>query len=113
MKKYFLPATIILGSIVVFSSCKKEDSTTVQPYTVPATYDFQNVDYGEATTRVNMWSGFTAYLGKATTRQLSQDTVNYLWNNTNSAFTPEILVNLPNTNATLNSSSFNLSEKST
>src|SRR4051812_21565062 len=104
MRKYFLQTTFILGSMVLFSACRKEDTIAVQPYTVPATYDFQNVDYNEATARINMWSGFTSYLSKATTRQLSQDTINYLWSNTNSAFTPEIVVNLPNTNATLNSS---------
>ena len=109
MKRSLLPALLILTSVILFTSCTKDDPTGFPPYTVPATYDFENVEYAEATTRINMWSGFTAYLSKATTRQLSQDTVTYLWNNTNSAFTAEILVNLQNTHAALNSSSLNLS----
>src|SRR6187399_1418968 len=112
MKRNLLPALLILTSVILFSSCTKDDPTTVPPYTVPATYDYVNVEYAEATAKINMWSGFTAYLSKATTRQLSQDTVTYLWNNTNSAFTPEILVNLQNTHTDLNSSSLNLSANS-
>jgi hypothetical protein len=113
MKKYVLPVITLLTSVVIFSSCEKDDpAPTIPEYTIPDTYDFTNVEYSEATARVNMWSGYTAYLGKATTRKLNQDTVNYLWNNTNSAFTSEIVVNLPNNNTALNSSSFNLAGKS-
>lgn len=110
MTKYFLSAVTILATGALFSSCKKTENT-IPSYTVPATYDFDNVSYDEATVRLNMWSGLTSYLGKATTRQLSQDTANYLWNNTNTAFTAEILVNLPNNKDILNSSLLNLSGK--
>jgi hypothetical protein len=51
-----------------------------------------------------MWSGFQFYLGRGATRQLSQDTVNFLWNNTNNAWTTEFITNLPNTAAQLNAS---------
>jgi Domain of unknown function (DUF4856) len=111
MKKYFLPVSIIIASAAIFSSCKKTEST-ILPYTVPTAYDFDNVAYSEATTRVNMWSGLTSYLGKATSRHLSQDTATYLWNNTNSAFTTELLVNLPNNSDALNNSLLSLSGKS-
>lgn len=113
MKKSILGATAILLSTQLIISCSKDDDgPTIPPYTVPTTYDFSNVEYSEATARVNMWSGFQFYLGRGATRQLSQDTVNYLWNNTNSAFTSEFLANLPNNSTTLNSAGFNLSGKS-
>jgi hypothetical protein len=112
MTKYVLLVSF-LTSVAILSSCTKDNNTPVIPeYTIPDTYDFTNVEYSEATARINMWSGFTAYLGKATGRKLTQDTVNYLWSNTNSAFTSEIVVNLPNSKDALNSSSFNLSGKS-
>src|SRR5688572_6273488 len=98
MKPNLLPIVSVFALVSIFSSCTKDDSAPIIPqYTVPATYDFTNVEYSEATERVNMWSGLTAYLGKGATRQLSQDTADYLWNNTNTAFTSEIVVNLQNT----------------
>ncbi len=100
---------VIIGALL-FTSCKKTE-TIYEFYTVPSTYTFDNVDYSEATARVNMWSGLTGYLGKGTTRLLSQDTANYLWNNTNAAFTSELIVNLQNTKDALNGSAFNLSGK--
>lgn len=100
--------------IQLLISCNKDDNDDpIPPYTVPDTYDFTNVDFAEATTAVNQWSGFTAYLGKASARQLSQDTVNYLWSNTNNAFTSEIVVNLPNTPEQLNASGINLASLTT
>lgn len=88
-------------------ACKK-DNDKIAPYTVPDTYNFDNVDYAEATVAVNMWQGFTAYLGRGASRKLSQDTVDYLWNNTNNAFTEEIAASLPNTPQQLNASGIKL-----
>lgn len=95
----------------MLSSCKKTETTLIQTYTVPTTYNFEKVDYSEATTTINMWSAFTSYLGKSTSRVLSQDTVNKLWNNTGSAFTSEIVTNLPNTFTNLNNATFGIAEK--
>lgn len=106
-----IPTLLVILSAFIFS-CKKTE-TVYQPYTVPANYTFDNVDYSEATARINMYQGLSAYLGKGTTRQLSNDTATYLWNNTNAAFSAEILVNLQNTKDQLNSSAFNVSGKST
>lgn len=85
-------ALVILGGY--FSSCKKDKTEKPPEYEIPTSYNFDNVDYAEATQAVNMWVGFTGYLGKSTSRQLSQDTVNYLWNNTNDAFKPDYVANL-------------------
>lgn len=100
-------------SLLLTASCNKDDSIVIPPYTVPTSYNFTNVAFVEATVAVNMWSGLNSYLGRGTSRQLSQDTVNYLWNNTNNAYTAEIIVNLPNTAQQLNVSGFNLASRTT
>lgn len=110
MKKRALILAAVAYSVFA-TSCDKDDN--IAPYTTPDSYNFDNVDYAEATVSVNMWSGFQSYLGKSTSRQLSQDTVNYLWNNTNNAFTSEFIVNLPNSPAQINSSGFNLASRTT
>ena len=107
---YLIP----LGLAGLLFSCT--DNTGVDPdgpseYTVPATYDFSNVDYKESASRISMWQGFQSYLGKGNSRTLSADTVNYLWNNTNSAFTPELASNIPYPAQELNALNYNLSGK--
>ncbi len=111
MRNKDLLLTVVALSLLTVA-CSK-DGDDIAPYTVPGTYDFQNVDYAEATTSVNMWQGFQFYLGRGATRQLSQDTVNFLWNNTGNAFTAEFVPNLPNTPQQLNTSGFNLASKTT
>ncbi len=98
-------------SAILFSSCKKDDA--IAPYTVPDTYNFTNVENKEAASRVSMWAGYTGILGKSNTRQLNQDTINYLWNNTNNAFTAETANGIPYTYDVLNTlgTSFSLSAK--
>ncbi|WP_205510180.1 DUF4856 domain-containing protein [Longitalea arenae] len=108
MKKRILTLTA-LACAVFITSCDKDDDAP--SYTVPGTYNFDNAEFAEATASVNMWQGFQFYLGRGATRQLSQDTVNYLWNNTNNAFTAEFISNLPNTPQQLNASGFNLASR--
>jgi len=104
----------IVAMIAAFASCKKTETETVyQPYTIPSKYNFDNVEYKEAAARISMWQGYQAYLGKSTTRVLSQDTVNYLWNNTNAAFTAELASGIPYTYDVLNTlTTLKLSDKS-
>ncbi len=80
-------------------------------YTVPTTYDFANTDTKESASRISMWQGFQSYLGKGNTRLLSADTVDYLWNNTNKAYTAELASNLPYTSDQLNGLNYNLAGK--
>lgn len=107
--------TLILGACslgVLAISCNKDDDDKIPQYTVPDSYaSFDNVEFAEATMSVNMGAGFTGYLGKGTTRQLSQDTVNFLWNNTNNAYTSEFVPNLPNSATQINSSGINLASR--
>ncbi len=107
---------VALSFAALFTSCT--DSTVVEPdpvkpYTVPATYAFDNVEYKESAARISMWQGFQSYLGKGNTRVLSADTVNALWNNTNNAFTPELASNIPYPASDLNGLGYNLSGKVT
>lgn len=102
---YFKSSVLVALAVVGLASCKKDkvkEEEVIPPYDVPTTYSFENVDYAEATLAVNMATGLQTYLGKATARKLSLDTVNYIWNNTNNGFTNEFVVNLPNTAAQLN-----------
>lgn len=94
---------------VLAVSCDKDDNDF--NYTVPDSYNFTNVEFAEATASINMWQGFQFYLGRGATRQLSQDTVDYLWNNTNNGFTSEFISNLPNTPQQLNASGWNLASR--
>lgn len=111
-QKRNIRTAIALGLLVITAaSCKKDDTPAILPYTVPTTYNFTNVEYKEAAARVSMSLGFGTYIGRATTRQLSQDTVNYLWNNTNNAYAGEFVVNLPYAFDALNTSGFNLPGK--
>jgi len=109
--RYVRTSPLLGFLIIIAASCKKDDTPAIQPYTVPTTYNFQNVEYKEAAARVSMSLGFGSYLSKATSRQLSQDTINYLWNNTNNAYTSEIVVNLPYAFDVLNTSGYNLTGK--
>lgn len=100
-----------IACAVLLASCKDSvvvEPDPIKPYTVPATYNFVNADFKESASRISMWQGFQSYLGKGTTRTLSADTVNYLWNNTNNAFTPELATNIPYPATALNGLGYNL-----
>ncbi len=105
---------IALACAALFFSCT--DNTGVDPdgpksYAVPTTYAFENVEYKESASRISMWQGFQTYLGKASTRVLSADTVLNLWNNTNQAYTSELAGNIPYPANALNSLNYTLSAK--
>lgn len=105
----------IVSAGMLATSCGDKDNSSPgkTPYTVPDTYTFSNVDYKESASRISMWVGYTGILGRSNTRQLSQDTINNLWNNTNSSFTAETASNIPYTFDQLNAlTTYNLSSKS-
>lgn len=88
--KNLLPANLaVLAVSAAFflSSCSKDDDKTGTPqYNVPATYSFDNVDYSSSTARISMMVKLDAYMKKATTVKLKQDTVNNMFNNTGNPF---------------------------
>lgn len=101
---------LAIGAMATMGACKKTE-TEFQPYSVPATYDFENVNYEEAAARISMWVGFTGNLGKGSTRQLSQDSISNMWNNISTAFAAETASNIPYTYDVLNTLSYNLAGK--
>ena len=58
--------SILSLALFIFTSCDKDsDGPNISPYTVPAAYTFENVNYTEATVHVKMLDGINKYLGKA------------------------------------------------
>lgn len=104
MKFKFLKVTALLMLGGYITSCKKDNSNDPpREYVVPSSYNFENASFEETSQAVNMLIGFQTYLSKATSRELSQDTVNYLWNNTNDAFKADYVSNLAYSPDQLNS----------
>lgn len=95
-----LSALLVVGLITV-SSCSK-DETAVQPYDVPATYNFTGANFTASTQRVKMGAELNSYLGTANTVAITLAKANDYFNNTNSPFA----------DATLNTASgVNLAQK--
>jgi hypothetical protein len=112
MKQFFFPV-LAATSLLSLTSCKKDNDNKIPEYEVPTTYTFDNVEYKEAAARLSMSLAVGSYIGKATTRELSQDTINYLWNNTNDAFTAETVSNQPFTFTELNDLNYSIADKTT
>lgn len=111
MKMTLRSMMLVAGAAFIFTACDKDDKPGTPSYTVPDTYNFDNVEYEESAARISMWVGFTGNLGKGNVRQLSQDSITNMWNNTNSSFANETVSNIPFTADELNALSFNLSGK--
>jgi len=104
MKNRYLKSSVLLAfTIIGFSSCKKDNDEVIEPYTVPATYDFTAVNYDASTNRVKMMLELDTYMKTATTVKLDGTKTTNLFNNTNNPFT----------NAALNTSGVKLSDKTT
>lgn len=113
LRRQILSSLLVVGAVAFITSCKKDEEEAIPVYTIPTTYTFDNTDYAEATGRVSQWAGFTSWLGRSTTRQLPQDSANYMWNNTNNAFTSETSSNLPLAPSAINALGYNLSGATT
>lgn len=103
MKKKYLTRSLVVAFVMLgLSSCKKDKAEeTIEPYTVPDSYNFTGANYASSTARVNMMLELDTYLKSATTVNLDATKATNLFNNTNSPFT----------NAALNTSGLKLSEK--
>jgi hypothetical protein len=91
MKQQFLSVALIAGSLLVLTSCNKDDNEpTIVPYTVPETYNFDNVEYQEATARVKMLDGLNKYVSTTQSNMnkvvLDQSKANALWTNSGNPF---------------------------
>lgn len=105
MKKQYLTRSLVVGFVMLgLSSCKKDSvNDTIEPYTVPDTYNFTGANYASSTSRVNMMLELDTYMKSATTVKLDATKATNMFNNTNSPFT----------NAALNTSGLKLSDKTT
>lgn len=96
---------ILLAAAISTTACKK-DEDTVDPneYTVPETYNFENVSYSGQTDRLDMLEALTVYMKTAHApggAQLDNQTLLDMYSNSNDPFT----------NADLNASTKDLRSK--
>jgi hypothetical protein len=90
---------VALPVALAFSSCKKDspepvtETTTSPNYTVPTTYNFNNVDFSSSTNRISMLGEMTTYIRTAHTAtvtpsvQLDAQKLKDMYANANSQFT--------------------------
>lgn len=84
-----LRTSLLFGLLAfVFVACSDDDEPNGTDYTVPATYDFQNVDYSGQTTRLDMLGELTAELKKGNTQGTTVDAtlLKNMFSNTNNPF---------------------------
>lgn len=66
MKKYLLPSAAMAVLALGFSSCEKDNKKEeISTYSVPSTYNFDNVDYSGQTARLGMLAEMSSYLKSA------------------------------------------------
>jgi hypothetical protein len=66
---------LFIAGLLAFSSCKKDDDMEIEEptYTVPTTYNFDNVSYGGQTQRIGMLAEMKAYMKSANTSGTALD----------------------------------------
>lgn len=89
--KYFISGSVLALALFTFSSCDKDsDGPNVEPYTVPSSYTFDNVDFTEATAHVKMLDGINKYIGQTQSSMdkvpLDQSKIDNMWTNTSNPF---------------------------
>ena len=75
-KQIMKKITLSLLAVTLLFSCKKEDDATVpvdSTYTVPTTYNFNNVSYSGQTARLDMLDAMTTYIKTANTTGVTLD----------------------------------------
>jgi hypothetical protein len=86
MKKYITLLTVPLIILLSHSACQKTD---IQSYTIPTTYNFDNVDYSGQTQRLEMLEELAVYTKSANTagsNQLSAIAMINMYTNSNAPF---------------------------
>jgi Domain of unknown function (DUF4856) len=93
-------ALIILSAFIILNACKKDAEQIIpQPdpvgpsYTVPAAYNFQNVNYAGQTTRLDMMAEMKALMntGNTVSTAVSAQKLKDMYANSNAAFTNTLL----------------------
>lgn len=108
MNHKLISTVAILGSVLAFTSCKKEEKNidpSVKAYSVPSTYNFANANLTQSSQLVKMSVEIDAYLKKPNTGALSnivaidQTVLNNMFSNTGNPFT-ELALNSAGINIT-------------
>lgn len=97
MNQKLITSVAILGSILAFTSCKKEEKITnndpaVKAYSVPSTYNFANANYTKTSQLVKMAVEIDAYLKKPNTGgftnivNIGETTLSNMFTNTGNPF---------------------------
>jgi hypothetical protein len=88
MKKTFISFSLISASLLLTVSCKKSSTKTdpTPTYTIPTTYNFANVNYADATTRLGMVTEMSNLMAAATTGPVDGTRLLNMFTNTNSPF---------------------------
>ena len=63
----------LFTAILVLISCNKNDDEETQQYDIPATYNFENVNYSGQTQRIRQFTELKAYMATSTTSGVALD----------------------------------------
>jgi len=88
MRKSFIALSVISAALLLATSCKKSSTKTdpAPTYTVPTTYNFTNVNYSDATTRLSMANEMAVLMASATIGPVDGQRLLNMFTNTNSPF---------------------------
>jgi hypothetical protein len=86
MKKYFTTLCIISGLLLTMAGCKKSNTDSTPTYAIPTTYNFANVNFSDATTRLSMATEMANLMGTATSGTVDGTKLVAMFTNTNSPF---------------------------
>jgi len=88
MKISFTALGLISTALLFTTSCKKSSTKTdpAPTYTIPTTYNFANVNYSDASTRLSMANEMAALMASATTGPVDGQRLLNMFTNTNSPF---------------------------
>ena len=88
MKKHFTSLSVAAAVLLMISSCKKSSNTVdnVPTYPIPTTYNFSNVNFSDATTRLGMVTEMSNLMKSATTGLLNGQQLKNMFANTSAPF---------------------------
>ena len=82
--------TTILGAVgmlmIIIAGCKKNSNDTVPTYDIPTTYNFTNVNYADAKTRLGMVTEMVNLMKNATKGPIDAQKLKDMFSNANSPF---------------------------
>src|SRR5476649_2135544 len=87
--KISFTAISLISTVLLFTTSCKKSSTKTDPaptYTIPTTYNFANVNYSDASTRLSMANEMAALMASATTGPVDGQRLLNMFTNTNSPF---------------------------